>query len=139
MCMPKDNYVQSIKRLCISFIIIISLHSILPLWFYSILITLSGDVETNPGPKRNSTETFSFCHWNLNSISSRNYVKISSLEAYITVHKFDIICLSETYLDSSTRPDDNNLEIEGYDIARADNPANTERGGVCIYYKNVDR
>ena len=40
MCMSKDNYVQSIKRLCISFIITISIHSILPLWFYSILITL---------------------------------------------------------------------------------------------------
>ena len=98
MCMSKDNYVQSIKRLCISFIITISIHSILPLWFYSISITLSGDVETNPGPKRNSTETFSFCHWNLNSISSHNYVKISLLKAYITVHKFDIICLSQAYM-----------------------------------------
>ena len=56
-----------------------------PLWFYSILITLSGDVETNPGPKRNSTETFSFCHWNLNSISSHNYVIIFLLKGYITV------------------------------------------------------
>ena len=46
-------------------------------------------------------------------------MKISLLKAYITVHKYDIICLSETYLDSSTRPDDDNLEIEGYDIARA--------------------
>ena len=58
MCRSKDNYVQSIKRLCISFIIITSIYSILPLQFYSILITLSGDVKTNPGPKRNSTETF---------------------------------------------------------------------------------
>ena len=66
-------------------------------------------------------------------------MKIYLLKAYITVHKFDILCLSETYLDHSTRPDDDNLEIEGYDIARADNPANTERGGVCIYYKNIDR
>ena len=62
-------------------------------------------------------------------------MKISLLKAYITVHKFDIICLSETYLDSSTRPDDDNLEIEGYDIARADHLTNTKRGGVCIYYK----
>ena len=74
--MSKDNYVQSIKRLCISFIIVISTHSILPLWFYSILITLSGNVETNPGPKRNYTRTFSSCHWNLSSISFHNYVKI---------------------------------------------------------------
>ena len=32
MCMSKDNYVQSIKRLCISFIATISIHSVLPLW-----------------------------------------------------------------------------------------------------------
>ena len=30
------------------------IHAILTLWFESILITLSSDVETNPGPKRNS-------------------------------------------------------------------------------------
>ena len=135
MCMSKDNYVQSINRLCISFIVSISIYSILPLWFYSILITLSGDVETNPGPKQNSTETFSFCHWNISSISSHNSVKIFLLKPYITVHKFDIVCLSETYLDSSTRSDDDNLEIPGYDIARADHPTNTKRGGVCIFYK----
>ena len=120
MCMSKDNYVQIIKRLCTSFIIITSIHSIIPLWFYSVLITLSGDVETNPGPKRNSTETFSICHWNLNSISSHNCVKISLLKAYVTVHKFNIIYLSEKHLGSSTRPDDDNLEIEGYDITRAE-------------------
>ena len=136
MCMSKDNYVQSIKRLCISFITTRSIHSVLPLWFYSISITLSADVETNPGPKRNCTETFSFCHWNLNSISSHDYVKIFLLRAYITVHIFDIICLSEMYLDSSTRHDDGNLEIPGYDIGLADHPTNTKRGGVCIYYKN---
>ena len=116
MCMLKDNYVQSSKRLCISFIVTIGILSRLPLWLYSILRTLSGDVETNPGPKRNSTETFSFCHWNLNSISSHDYVKMFLLKAYVTVLKFDIICLSETYLDSSTRPGDENLEIAGYDI-----------------------
>ena len=76
MCLSRNNYIQRIKRLFISFIVTISIHFILPLWFYSILITLSGDAETNPGPKRNSTETFSFCHWNLNSISSHDYVKV---------------------------------------------------------------
>ena len=94
--MSKDNFVQSIKRVYILFVISTSIHSILPLWFYSILITLSGDAETNPGPKRNSTEILLFCHWNLNSISSHNYVKIYVLKAYITVNKCGIICLSGT-------------------------------------------
>ena len=53
----------------------------------------------------------------------------------MSIHKFDIICLSEIYLDSSTSPDDDNLEIAGhYDIVRADYPTNTTRGGASVYY-----
>ena len=51
-------------------------------------------------------------------------------------HKLDVICLSETYLDSSISNDDDNLEIPGYDLFRADHPSNTKQGGVCIYYRN---
>ena len=47
--------------------------------------------------------------------------------------KHDFICLSETYLDSSTP--DSLLEIDGYILVRADHPNNIKRGGVCIYYK----
>ena len=48
------------------------------------------------------------------------------LKAYTTVHKFDIICHSETYLDSSTGPDGDNLEIGGYYMTRADHSINTK-------------
>ena len=41
------------------------------------------------------------------------YKKISLLSAFISVHKLDIICLSETYLNSETSPDDDSLEIPG--------------------------
>ena len=54
----------------------------------------------------------------------------------MTIHKFDIICLSETYLDSSIPFDDSNLEISGYNLIRSDHPSNNKRGGVCICYKN---
>ena len=38
-------------------------------WLYKVFLTLlSGDVEINPGPRRNTHETFSICHWNLNSL-----------------------------------------------------------------------
>ena len=57
------------------------------------------------------------------------------LRAYIAVHKFDVICLSETCLNSTVASDDENLEITGYNVVRSDHPANTKRGGVCIYYK----
>ena len=44
-------------------------------------------------------------------MSSQNYTNMFFLRACITVHKFDIICLPGTYLNSSTWPDDGNLEI----------------------------
>ena len=65
-----------------------------------ILLT-HGDTEVNPGPKKNCSTSFSFCHWNLNSLIAHNYVKLSSLQAYNSVHKHDVICLLETYLDNS--------------------------------------
>ena len=71
------------------------------IWVYSILITVSGDIEKNMGPKSSFCEKFSICHWNLNSISAHNFIKISLLNVYISTHNFDILCLSETYLHSS--------------------------------------
>ena len=56
--------------------------------------------------------------------------------AYISSHKFDAICISETYLDSDTSDDDDNLKIAGYNLIRADRPSNTKQGGVRIYYKH---
>ena len=79
-------------------------------WLYILLITLIGDVELNPGPKRNATQTLSICHWNLDSIRTHNFGKLYILRAYVSVQKFDIICLLYlTYLDSSV--DDESLEI----------------------------
>ena len=49
------------------------------------------------------------------------------------MYKHDFICLSETYLVSST-PDDL-PKIDGYNLVRADHPSNIKRNGVCIYYK----
>ena len=100
------------------------------------VVVLSAGVELNPGPKRASTSNISICQWNLNSISAHNYTKLFLLKAYIAIPKFDIICLSETYLDSSTTSDDDDLAISGYNLIRSDHPSNNKRGGVCIYYKN---
>ena len=65
------------------------------------------------------------------------FTKVSFLSAYIFVHKFDIICLSETYLNSEIPSDDKNLEIAGYNLIRDDHPSNSKRGGVCVYYKSL--
>ena len=104
------------------------------IWTYSILVKLSGDVEENPRPKRKPCQSFSICHWNVNSLSDQNFSKVSLLTAYISIHKFDVICISETFLNSDTAFDDDNLKIEGYNIVRSDHPSNSRQGGVCIYY-----
>ena len=108
------------------------------LWICELQVILSGDVELNLGPKPNSGQNFSICHWNLNSIPAHNFSKISLLSAYNFLHKFDIICFSETYLDSSILSQDTNLEMTRYTLTliRADHPSNVKRGEVFVYYKN---
>ena len=63
-------------------------------------------------------------------------MKLVFLKAYNSIYKFDIICLLETYLDSTILHDDSNLEISGYNIVRSNHPSNKISGGVCIYYKS---
>ena len=76
---------------------------------FKLLLILCGDVEVNPGPGQ--WTSLSFCHWNLNSISAHDFVKVSPLEAGNTIQKFDIICLSETFLNSSLQNEDDSLVI----------------------------
>ena len=57
------------------------------------------------------------------------------LEACNTVHKYDFICISETYFDSLVKSEDDDLRINGYKLIRMDHSLNTKTGGVCMYYK----
>ena len=66
---------------------------------------------------------------------AHNMLKISLLEAYNTVHKYDFNCICKTYFDSSVESDNDDLRINGYKLIRTDHPLNTKRGGVCICYK----
>ena len=94
---------------------------------------LHGDIELNPAPRKLKTNSFSIFHWNLNSLATHNYSKLTQLIAYNSVYKHDFICLSETYLDSSIP--DNLIDIEGYKLICSDHPDNTNKSGVCICYK----
>ena len=102
--------------------------------FYQILRMLHGDVETNPGPNKRY-KPFTCCHWNVNSLTAHNMVKLSSIAAQNTIHKYDFICINETYLDSSVHTDDRDILINGYNLICADHPSNNKRGGMCIYYR----
>ena len=74
-------------------------------------INVSGDAEITPG------------------------LKLILLKAYIILHKFDIICLSETYLDSTAPIDDDKLHLR-YTFIRCNHLSNAERGRVFIYYRS---
>ena len=100
---------------------------------YVFLQLLLGDVKINPGPKKKEAIFFSCFHWNVNSILAQN--KFPLLEAYNTIHKYDILCISETYLNSSVSVDDTTLSLPGYNLVRSDHPSNIKRGGVCLCYK----
>ena len=63
-------------------------------WLWDRLLILSGDVQANSGPRHNYNELL--------------------LKAHNSSHKFDIICVSETYLDSTVPLNDDNLVMSEY-------------------------
>ena len=73
-------------------------------FFGKVWLMFCEDIESNPGPRPSSGQSFSVCHWNLNSIAAHNFSNISLLRAYNAIHNYDIICLSETYLNHDTLP-----------------------------------
>ena len=102
------------------------------------LLILSNDVELNPGPKKDGSKSnFSIVHWNLNSIAAQNFFKLSQLEAYNTMHSYDFICLSETWLDSTNSAGSNDLSLKGYNLHHVDDPDNVKKGRVYVFYKET--
>ena len=120
------------KIICLSMIGVYVDH----IWLILTIIRQSGDVKENSGPRCNLNQWFSIYHWNLNSITAPSYLKTSLLRAYISLHNLDLVCISKTYLDSTTALDDENLAITGYNLLRVNHGSNSKRGGVCAYYKS---
>ena len=71
----------------------------------------------------------------LNSLVAHSFAKVSLLTGYLFVNNFDIVCLSEIFLNSEILTNDENLQTPDYSIARVDHPSNTKRGGLCVYCK----
>ena len=95
-----------------------------------IILKLHGNTEPNP---RLKTNKFSIFHRNLNSLSAHSFSRLTQSKAYNSIYKYDFICLSETYLDSSIP--DNLINIEGFKLVCSDHPDSMKRGGASIYYK----
>ena len=90
----------------------------------SILLLCCGDIEKNPGPNYSSLK---FCHWNLNGFTPHDSIKISLLQAYIIQINYDIICLSETFLNFSIQTNNDSISIDGYNLIRADHPTESKK------------
>ena len=94
-------------------------------------------LENKPGSTKRKIKNLPFCHWNVNSLKAHNLTKIPHLEAYTAIYKYDLICLCETFFDSSVTEEDKNIQLNGYNLIRVDYPSNTKRGGVCILFKET--
>ena len=86
----------------------------------------SGDIEVNLEPKIKSQ--LSFCQWNLNGLAAHNFIKVSLLQVLSVTHDYDIICLSETFLDWSISNEDERICIKV-------TISNKKREGVCMHCK----
>ena len=59
------------------------------------------------------------------------------MEAFNTFRKFDLICLSETYLYSSISIEEKSLIIDDYKLLHVGHPSDTKRDGVCLHQKKA--
>ena len=129
--LSRESVLKITIKFCILIFLLFSISQIVFECLCSLLVMLSGDVEVSPGSKKKDRDCLSICYWNLNSISAYGYSKLFLLNLYNLLHKFDIICLSKTYLHSNTLLEDDNRKISGYSFVRSDH-----YGGVCLYCKN---
>ena len=72
---------------------------------------------------------FKIAHVNIQCL--RN--KVDQLKVFLHINDFDILCLSETWLNSNI--DDKEVLIEGYDVCRLDRHNSQACGGVLCYIK----
>ena len=72
-----------------------------------LLLIKSDDTETNPGLNKQSC--LKIFHWNLNVLAAHDFIKLPLMEVYIVTNNSDVVCLSETFLDSSISNDDNRI------------------------------
>lgn len=71
------------------------------------------------------------CHINVQSLTARKLSKFNELKMNLTDSKLDIICMTETWLDSSI--DNRLISIDGFKILRHDR--NRHGGGICVYVR----
>ena len=96
------------------------------------LLRLAVDIHPNPRPVKN-VKNLSFCYWNLNGINAKDSIKIPLIEACNSVKHFDLLALSETFLDTSV--EEEKLFIQGSikEIWQISYPRDTKQGCLPLF------
>jgi len=105
-----------------------------------LMIYLSNDISRNPGPiieneAGKGSPYFSFCNWNLNTLSKDDFSRVALLEAYNVSHKYDILSLCETSLDFDETV--TNDLFPGYNYHSCNHISGEKKGGVGIFVKDT--
>ena len=103
------------------------------------MISLSNDISKNPGPQHSNhfdrvSPYFSFCNWNLNTLSKDEFSRVSLLNAHNSIHNYGIISLCETSLSNSKFVPD--IILQGYNYHACNHTSGEKKGGVGIFYKD---
>ena len=67
------------------------------IFLLTLLFVINGNVEPNPGSKKNISKFLSCFHWNIHIISTHS--KLAIFSAYNSINKYNITPISKTYLD----------------------------------------
>ena len=72
-----------------------SIISCLPTWIVALVIILSNDIETQPGPSGYHEKYFSFMCWNLNSLAKDDFSRTKLIESHYSIYDYDIISVRD--------------------------------------------
>ena len=99
ICFNTFRYLTHLLFYCVY--LLLSMPTV-AIWYFQLVISLSNDVSENPGligsHDTANSRFFSFCNWNLNTLSKDDFSRIHLLNAHNAIHDYDIISLCETSL-----------------------------------------
>ena len=100
------------------------------LWYFQLVISLSNDISENPGPQHCNhfdriSAYFSFCNWNLNTLSKDEFSRVSLLNVHNSIHNHDII---SEFVPINI--------LQGYNYHACNHTSGEKKGGDGVFYND---
>ena len=73
----------------------------------------------------------------INSLVVHNFDKLTSLQAFNFIHNFDLIHISEFFLDSTFTGEELSWNFSSNKLTRLDHLNDIKRGGVSVFYRDT--